>query len=326
MVTRRPNAKQLIPHDELDFVATRTAQYESHFDGPDFLIIGAMKSGTTSLAELLSSSPTVEFPAGKEPDVLHLVGDEFDQRIDDYRASFRLACAEKVLGDASPSLTFFADDSAAVKAKSVGVPGLRLVYVVRNPLDRAVSHYNHALRVGWRMDANIDAALASEKILVQASSYWSQLSKWRREFGDTAIRVVRFEDLVANKDVSEGVIDSLEAHLGIKLPTNANMPHTNSKQDRVISRAGFSTINKIGRAVKSWLPQTGVINELESLAKVVVRSKPPSSERPSLASALKYLDMLRAEMNELGRFMGLGGSPWNLDENAERVCKRGPVK
>jgi hypothetical protein len=109
---------------------------------PDFLIIGAMRSGTTTLARLLQAHPEVFVPPVKE---IHYFDQNFDKPVDWYRQWFRDADGARAAGEASA--TYMAEPQAPARMAGV-VPEARLVAILRDPVDRAYSHYWHERKLG----------------------------------------------------------------------------------------------------------------------------------------------------------------------------------
>ena len=111
--------------------------------GVDFLIIGAQKAGTTALFHYLSTHPNVFMPPGKEVaffcnDQKYLRGCE--RYLSHY---FDAANAQQIKGEASPSYMLFDYVPARIQEH---FPEIKLVAILRNPIDRAYSHYRMAVR------------------------------------------------------------------------------------------------------------------------------------------------------------------------------------
>jgi Sulfotransferase domain len=128
---------------------------------PDFLIIGAQKAGTTALYAYLRRHPAITGPSWKEVSY-------FDRHYGRgeawYRGNFpnRVRARGKLVGEASPSYIFHPLGPERVKAL---VPEARLVALVRNPVDRALSHYHHEVALGREPLPFEDALDAEEKRL-----------------------------------------------------------------------------------------------------------------------------------------------------------------
>ena len=106
---------------------------------PNFLIVGAAKSGTTSLAAWLAEHPDVFVAPGKE---LHFfsVESNWARGVGWYAEQFAASAGEPAIGEATPMYLFA--DRAAERMADV-VPGARLVVCLREPASRALSHWRH---------------------------------------------------------------------------------------------------------------------------------------------------------------------------------------
>ena len=113
---------------------------------PHFVIIGAQKGGTTSLYNLLTRHPLVRSSVLKE---LHFFDRHFDEGLGWYRGCFPKPVPkdgrETITGEATPYYMF---DAAVPKRLSEALPEARLIALLRNPVDRAYSHYHHQRRIG----------------------------------------------------------------------------------------------------------------------------------------------------------------------------------
>jgi Sulfotransferase domain len=125
---------------------------------PDFLILGAQKAGTTALYAYLRRHPAITGPSWKEVsyfDRHYARGEAW------YRGNFpnRLRARDKLVGEASPSYLFHPLGPERARAL---VPEARLVALVRNPIDRALSHYHHEVALG-RERLSFEEALEAEE-------------------------------------------------------------------------------------------------------------------------------------------------------------------
>ncbi len=102
---------------------------------PDFLVIGAPKSGTTTLADWLAVHPDVFVAAGKEVRFFNL---HHDRGEDWYRSCFAAATPGQRRGEATPAYLYL--DVALDRIRAL-VPDVRLVAILREPVARAWSHY-----------------------------------------------------------------------------------------------------------------------------------------------------------------------------------------
>jgi len=132
---------------------------------PDFLIIGAQKSGTTFLMSALAQSPCVVPPALKEVhyfDANYRKGERWYRGLLPTRremASVETATGSRgVTGEASPFYMYY--PHAAVRAQAL-MPSLKIIAVLRDPTARAISHYYHSRAWGYET-LPIEAAFAAE--------------------------------------------------------------------------------------------------------------------------------------------------------------------
>jgi hypothetical protein len=122
---------------------------------PDFLVIGAQKAGTTALYAYLRWHPAITGPSWKEVSFFDRHwwrGEAW------YRGQFPLRSRGRLVGEASPSYLFH--PLAPERAFAV-VPGAKLVALVRDPVDRAYSQYQHEVALG-REPLSFEEALAAE--------------------------------------------------------------------------------------------------------------------------------------------------------------------
>lgn len=112
---------------------------------PSALIIGAQKSGTTSLFNYLVQHPDVRSPSGKE---IHYFDLHYDRGVNWYRGRFpyahRLRRGAMTL-DASP---YYLVHPQVPRRAAQLLPDVKLVALLRNPVERALSHYQHEFRAG----------------------------------------------------------------------------------------------------------------------------------------------------------------------------------
>jgi hypothetical protein len=179
---------------------------------PFFLIIGAAKAGTTSLHEHLCEHPRVAAPRAKE---IHYFDFSYRRGSGWYRAHFPRAAAGQISGEATPYYLFH----PAVPERVAGdLLGVKLIAILRDPIDRAFSHHNHEVSSGYE-ELSFEAAIAAEperlrgeeeKLLrdpgyrsyshqhysyLARSRYAEQLERWLRFFDRDDLLILAAEDL-----------------------------------------------------------------------------------------------------------------------------------
>ena len=159
---------------------------------PDFAIIGMMKSGTTSLYSWLRTHSDVFLPLVKEPDFF---SKEWRRGADWYGRLFADALPHQIRGDGSVSYSYpeFADVAAA--RLIAASPGLKIVCLLRNPIERTRSHYRHQVLRGRESRPFREAVLQSDSEYVSKSLYWTCLAPYIKLLPRENILVVRSEDM-----------------------------------------------------------------------------------------------------------------------------------
>jgi Sulfotransferase domain len=161
---------------------------------PTFLIVGAMRSGTTSLARYLGEHPDVYVAAEKE---VHFFDRHWDRGLDWYRERFAAAGGARAVGEATPAYLY---EEPALRRISEVLPDVRLLVVLRNPVDRAYSHYWLERGLGRERrsfaDAVADGSPDPERDYLAWSRYLPQLELVTRYVPRGSLLVLLFEDLV----------------------------------------------------------------------------------------------------------------------------------
>ncbi|MEN0109434.1 MAG: sulfotransferase domain-containing protein [Planctomycetota bacterium] len=169
---------------------------------PHFLVIGGMKCGSTTLYDDLSAQPGVTL-AEKECNVLSRPGDTAEQTIDAYAREFGHGASSDLRGDVSTTYTMLpVIDGVAERAARVLPPSTKIVYIVREPVSRAISHHHHMHSHAGpeRMAPDINDCVGTRPELIDFGRYAMQLEPWARAFSERSIHVIRFEDYIAARE------------------------------------------------------------------------------------------------------------------------------
>lgn len=199
---------------------------------PTFVIIGAARSGTTSLYEYVSQHPDVYASPVKEPNFFAVEDERLSYRgpgedrlewvteIDAYRELFGAATSQSALGEASPLYLYSPRAPDGIRRH---VPRARLVAILRNPVERAYSAFSYLRERGSEPLASFADALDAEDERValgwshiwhyrRMGHYYEQLSRYYERFEPEQLRVFLFEDLQANP---QHVLRMLFEHIGV---------------------------------------------------------------------------------------------------------------
>jgi hypothetical protein len=265
--------------------------------------VGAMKAGTTSLYHYLRSHPQVFMPKIKELDFF-AEAMNWARGLDWYRHQFASAPREAVaLGEASTVYTKFPRyDGVAERMASV-IPDVRLIYVVRHPIDRIRSHYEHRVASGAET-APMEIAVFDNPIYVDYSRYALQVEQYLEHFPREQLLIVSSEELRRHRESTmRRVYDFLAVDPDFVALT-LSQEFYKTGQRRTYSPVVWS----IRRALKRRFPQAKRAKELvDSLAPRRRRDPTRSAvafdegaHRPSSAGLTQELsDEARSTLDEL---------------------------
>jgi len=292
---------------------------------PDFLIIGAMKSGTTSLSCDLNANPAIFLPSVKEP---HFLCDDevlSEKGRRQYARLFSSAASPQICGEASTGYTKLPRIRGVPKrARSVLGPDTRLVYLVRNPVDRAISHHYHMLRAG-DISLDIDRAIRDIPELVDYGRYAAQLKPWTDTFGTENVRAVRFEDYVSHRPQ---VVAQISRFLGVRPQVDAvHLESVANRGDYALApKLGFKTfVNKTTRSkwYKTYV-HAHTPKFLKNALKPVLLRKPVARPNPPSHDTVQYLvDKLQDDNRRLCVLLGLSEPLWDLQAHVQMVSDKG---
>jgi len=184
---------------------------------PTFFIIGAPKAGTTSLHNYLCEHPEIQMSSVKEPNFFapHLDPANEPRRIGDlgeYEGLFDPAAA--VRGEASTPYSEYPLRQGVPERIHQQVPEAKFVYMVRDPVERTISHYNHLVATQGERRSLEEALgdLDPRSPSICASLYGLQLDLYLREFPEDRFLVVDQADLLGDR---EATLRRIFAFLGV---------------------------------------------------------------------------------------------------------------
>ena len=221
---------------------------------PDFIIIGAQKCGTTTLYTNLVKHPWIKPALEKE---VHFFDAAYSKGLNWYRAHFPSTFYKQyvwqvyrrtlVTGEASPYYIFYPH---APRRIFETLPQVKLIVLLRNPVDRAYSHYQHQIQRG-RETLSFEAALEAEperlageaaKILADGGYtsfnhvhfsylargiYADQLAAWREYFSPERMLILNSERFFAD---SPAVLNQVTGFLGLPAWQAAELKKRNRGQ------------------------------------------------------------------------------------------------
>jgi Sulfotransferase family len=220
---------------------------------PNFFIIGAAKAATTSLSSLLESHPQGAIVRYKEPHFFSY-DNVYRQGWEKYLELYSHCCDQKAIGDASTSYSRIRYHPSAPERIRRHVPGAKIIYMVRHPLERMESAYVEHMATGiGQVYASINDAVRRQPMIVDSSRYWEVFDAYRQKFTESKIKIVWFEKYVAD---TKAVFADVCRFLGIDdtVVPKPQEERTNSRENATerMARLGRGKV----QVDQDWDPET----------------------------------------------------------------------
>ena len=241
----------------------------------DFLVVGAAKSGTTTLFETLSKHPGIFIPQRKECRYFSCMSGDFAgpepqysnnviQSLEEYRALFKKAKPGQLCGDISPDYLYFYQNAVPKILDEIHID-VPIIIVLRNPIDRTYSNYLHHVHDG-REKLDFEDALDAEEERRAANWTWGWnyvdvglYAKQVKAYTDNFERVLLllFEEDVVTGQATEKVLNflNLSSLPDIRADIHANVSGypKNRLMHRVTTRVIWNEliVGKIKNAIKA---------------------------------------------------------------------------
>jgi Sulfotransferase family len=266
---------------------------------PDFVVVGAMKSATTTLHEQLARQRGVFMTRPKEPnffsdDAIYARGWEW------YSSLFSAAGDGVIRGESSTHYTKLPTFPRTVERMLRSLPIVKLIYVMRHPIDRLMSQYVHELTAGG-IRVGLREAIDRHPELIDYSRYAMQLEPFLTAYGRDSVLPVFFPRLVSE---SQQELERIGRFLGIPGPMNWDftLRPQNTRRDRLRPSP-----------IRQALVQAPVLRSLRR--RVVPRRWSQSAKRflraridapvvpPELTTQL--CEIFDADLSQLGSWLGI---------------------
>lgn len=294
---------------------------------PNFVVIGAAKCGTTSLYHYLKQHPQIFLPPVKEPEFFCFDGQSYDWRgpsdneeiarcvtdLSSYTALFDSVQDEVAIGDVSRWYVF---SERAAKRIRHHIPDCKLIAILRDPVDRAWSHFQHLRRQNTEPLESFADALGQEDERIRngwgfiwryfrRGLYYEQLKTYSSLFDRRQMLICFYEDF--NRDPA-AVCRSIFRFLGVD---DQFVPDTTRRHNRTPGLPRYQMLERLltsnsflKRAITGILPQ--------QVRNVACRASRWNLVKPAPSAAMRaqLVDKYRGDVVKLSQLVGRDLSTW----------------
>jgi hypothetical protein len=279
---------------------------------PNFLVIGVMKGGTTSLHEYLSKHPDIFMTDKKE--INFFIDPHWSNGIEWYSNFFDESGKYLLRGESSPSYSKAHRHKLVVSRIKEVLPEVKLIYIVRNPIDRILSHYIEAIEGGYAPDQDINEFIFNdpEQHYILTSRYGYQLAAYLKEFSLENIIVISSEDLLKHR---LGTMNKIFEFLGVTIIDDNEIfdfKINTQKEKRKKSLLGKLIYGRALQNIRNLVPR-----ELKDKLKdrkwlqVFTHSK-ISNHSLNEESVFKLKKIFKLDIQELEQMTGQSFKDWNI--------------
>lgn len=280
---------------------------------PGFLIIGAQKAGTTTLYRDLLENPAIFLPTDKEPGNLREDGVLTDAGRSAYATHFAGAGSHQICGEATTSYTKRPDiPGVPARARHLLGDKLKVIYLVRDPISRIISHHHHELTSG-QVSCGIDEAVRTYPRFVNYSRYAMQITPWREALGPEQVLILHFETYIENRLETIAFVCrflGIEAHCDVVHPNAVY----NKSETNPVPPSGLLKVAQHSRWYQSLVRPLLSASARYKLRYALLPKAPPRPDPPEIETVRWLTDQLRQDVEELGAMMGRTDPLWDLQE------------
>jgi hypothetical protein len=282
----------------------------------DFIGIGASKSGTTWLGHMLEGHPQLCMSVPKE---VHFFNDRLTYRntimeknyakgLGWYKMHFNHCVPGKLMGEITPR---YSTDTVVPGRIKEHNKDIKILYCLRNPVDRIESHYNFAKYFVGKEDRSFDQALREEPEFIDMSLYYKNLSMYLEHFSRDQICIIWFEDI---KERPEQILSEVYTFLGVDSTYRPPAMHEKSNPGRV------SKIPKLQNVIRKMnyrliqLGFSGLVKKLKMAGLgnwvMKINSKPLQKEKITPEIKKYIIDRVYDDVKQLEKWSGKDLSHW----------------
>lgn len=279
--------------------------YPSSASVPNLIVIGAMKAGTTSLHYYLNQHPEISMSKEKEPDFF---SENWANGIDWYASQFNGRA--RIRGESSTSYTHYPTFSQVPERMHKVVPDAKLIYIIRDPIERIISHHIHLSQASNPPSLSDALANFEASQYVQRSKYYMQLEQYLQFYPLSRILVITQEELLNHRqETLKQVFKFLGVDESFHSPMFTSIRHRSSDKRQKGEIGKLITVAFRAMRLKKLSPQLAW--QFERLASLPF-SRPLT--KPSLDEKLRQrlTAYLKDDVEQLKKLTGRKFEGWSF--------------
>jgi hypothetical protein len=280
---------------------------------PDFIVIGAAKSGTSTLYRYLIKHPDLYIHWKKE--IEYFCNEKnYSLGLDWYKEHFITPSNKELCGDMSTTYSRWPHTPDVPERIYKLIPEVKFIYILRHPVERTYSHYLHHMRDGITM--TFEEALEKDNIYVDCSKYMMQINHYLRFFPKEKFLVIFLNGLKNNPvETLNKVQDFLEVER-VNLVDEQQIVANKASADWYIRKKTTDRIKNMpgGMILRKILPsavkdKTFHLIRNSKIGTSLEKTYKPQKMLPE--TRVKLLKFFKEDTSELEKFISLELKDWH---------------
>ena len=270
---------------------------------PNLFIVGAMKSGTTSLHEYLNEHPEIFMSSFKEPSFFveneqllkhwpRIKYKPFWKSEEEYLKLFEDAGNAKIIGESSTTYAKLDELTGVAERLHQFNPSAKIIYVMRDPIKRTISHYWHMVQDHDEMKSPLEAIKADNRYL-DVSYYAKQLKPYYSLYREDQIMCFTFEEMLQEP---ERILKNIFKWLGVDenfVPVSSG-EQFHASPEQIVKTKGFGYLRRFKRT-NFWRKVHGYFpGSLKKLARNMAEVEVEKTSDDALQEVIEYLRPIQA--------------------------------
>lgn len=218
---------------------------------PNFLGIGAQKCGTTTLHQILNLQEKIFLPREKE---LHYFTKYYDKPLSWYNEFFKAGRDKEVKGEITP---YYLYHESAAQRIAKDLPNVKLIILLRNPIERTISQYNHSRRLGYEQ-LNIEEALQKESQRLKSGGEYSHQKHSYLSRSKYNLQIKRYEQYFNKNQIlilkSENFF-KLEAECLTSISNFLNIGQIQLPMNQIRANSNENITKNVDIRVREWIKE-----------------------------------------------------------------------